>query len=397
MATVAASEAEMAAEHSAEERITRLLAVLVSSGYMFYLIIMLPMIIGQARYAARVWTPVAVVLVFVPPAVFGVVAFRRRFDLMRHVGVVSALGYMVAAWTWEIAWNGEQVPSDGLWFGDVTAMTGMLAAAVWRPRWTITVLYAAELPAYLANQQSRTPDHQTPPIADALFMLSYPLLFVTAALAAMHAGRLLDQTRAAAYAAAASAADSQARNVQRQRFNALLHDWVMSTLLAASRHGINTEVSRQAGITLTKFDEIGTDDDRFDTSGLLAHLRVAINAVDPATPIHATFGDDVEESTFPGDAVRATASAASEALRNSVRHGGPDASPSVEIVVFRDGFRVVVSDRGVGFDVATVPPDRLGVAASIIGRMRALTGGAVAVRSVPGAGTTVELGWSRAA
>ncbi len=49
-----------------------------------------------------------------------------------------------------------------------------------------------------------------------------------------------------------------------------------------------------------------------------------------------------------------------------------------------------VRDRGCGFDPATVPDDRRGIAESIRTRMQRCGGSAV-VRSRPGEGTEVEL------
>ena len=54
---------------------------------------------------------------------------------------------------------------------------------------------------------------------------------------------------------------------------------------------------------------------------------------------------------------------------------------------------VFVRDRGSGFDVASVPDDRGGIAESITGRMQR-HGGVATIRSRPGVGTEVEL-WMR--
>ncbi len=54
---------------------------------------------------------------------------------------------------------------------------------------------------------------------------------------------------------------------------------------------------------------------------------------------------------------------------------------------------LVVRDDGIGFDAAAVPPARMGIAVSIVGRMRTLPGGDARVDARPGAGTTVTLTW----
>jgi signal transduction histidine kinase len=57
---------------------------------------------------------------------------------------------------------------------------------------------------------------------------------------------------------------------------------------------------------------------------------------------------------------------------------------------------VSVRDRGPGFDLDSVPVDRMGVRESIIGRMRR-NGGEARLRAAPGGGTEVELEMERSA
>ena len=84
---------------------------------------------------------------------------------------------------------------------------------------------------------------------------------------------------------------------------------------------------------------------------------------------------------------RALAEALREALRNAVRHGRPPVSAYVEIGP--DGVEAFVRDRGDGFDLAEVPPDRLGVRHSIIERMER-HGGSARLRRLE-EGTEVSL------
>ena len=55
-----------------------------------------------------------------------------------------------------------------------------------------------------------------------------------------------------------------------------------------------------------------------------------------------------------------------------------------------EAVEVFVRDRGIGFDLDAVPPDRHGVRDSIMGRMRRI-GGSVNVITDPGTGTEIEL------
>ena len=85
------------------------------------------------------------------------------------------------------------------------------------------------------------------------------------------------------------------------------------------------------------------------------------------------------------------AAAAREAMQNAARHAG-DAQVFAEAGEDDRGrtvAEVFVRDRGPGFDLHTVPADRLGVRESIVGRMER-AGGTARIRSGPG-GTEVHL------
>jgi signal transduction histidine kinase len=89
------------------------------------------------------------------------------------------------------------------------------------------------------------------------------------------------------------------------------------------------------------------------------------------------------------DALAQLVLAAREALTNAAKH-----SRAAEIAVFAEAeptdVSVFVRDRGIGFDRASVEPDRRGLAESVEARMQR-AGGSATISSVPGEGTEVEL------
>ena len=89
------------------------------------------------------------------------------------------------------------------------------------------------------------------------------------------------------------------------------------------------------------------------------------------------------------DRVSAMVQAAREALVNAAKYSG---APSISVYaeVEGDELEIFVRDRGAGFDLDGVPPDRMGVRGSIIGRMER-HGGTARVRSAPGEGTEIRL------
>ncbi|GGP90756.1 ATP-binding protein [Streptomyces roseolilacinus] len=87
--------------------------------------------------------------------------------------------------------------------------------------------------------------------------------------------------------------------------------------------------------------------------------------------------------------------AAREAMVNAAKYGGGGGAVQVYAEVEGRTVFVSVRDRGPGFDLGSVPADRMGVRESIIGRMQR-NGGTARVRSAPGDGTEVELEMDRA-
>ncbi|MCX3058382.1 ATP-binding protein [Streptomyces beihaiensis] len=92
--------------------------------------------------------------------------------------------------------------------------------------------------------------------------------------------------------------------------------------------------------------------------------------------------------------------AAREAMVNAAKYGGEGGAVQVfaEVEGGTDGggeVFVSVRDRGPGFDLDSIPADRMGVRESIIGRMER-NGGTARLRAVPDGGTEVELTMKRA-
>ncbi|MRH93307.1 ATP-binding protein [Nocardia sp. SYP-A9097] len=377
---------------SAYSRIVRLLARLVAVGYVVYLALLAPRMVEQSTATAAWWMFGSVLLVFVPPIMLGGLTFRGRDRMVRRLATITAVGYVVAVMAWPLAWNGT-VLATYTWISAIPGLAGIAAAIAWRPQWAFAVVIAAVVPVQLINQRCCAPDYPGSFVPNLLFALSFCVMFSAAAVMAIRTGQLRDRTRASAYAAAAAAAAEQARHVQRARYNGLLHDWVMASLLAVGRRIDRDEVRRQARMTLSKLAELQQPEMDFcDGREVGAHLRSAVAAVDArvAVDVHATGVDDV---IFPAEPVRVFGAAVSEAVRNSIQHAGAHASRSVTVVVGVGRLDVEVVDDGVGFDTSKVAPHRLGIAVSVVGRVRQLSGGGVEVSSSPGAGTRISMRW----
>jgi Signal transduction histidine kinase len=87
--------------------------------------------------------------------------------------------------------------------------------------------------------------------------------------------------------------------------------------------------------------------------------------------------------------LNALVQAARQAMVNAAKYAEAPVV-SVYAEVEPDEVTVFVRDRGKGFDLDAVPPDRMGIRESIIGRMER-NGGSARVRTAPGEGTEVTL------
>lgn len=120
-------------------------------------------------------------------------------------------------------------------------------------------------------------------------------------------------------------------------------------------------------------------------------LRAALEAV--AAEVEDVHGLRVEVVAV-GDAdldeaLSAMVLAARECLVNAAKFAGV-AEVAVYAEVEPDRVSVFVRDAGPGFDLDAVPPDRKGLAESVLGRLSRV-GGKATVHTAPGRGTEVEL------
>lgn len=180
---------------------------------------------------------------------------------------------------------------------------------------------------------------------------------------------------------------ARARESERADIAAHLHDSVLQTLaLIRARAGDADDVARLARAQERELRAWLYDDRTTAGTSLAAELRDVVAEVEDRFAVAVetvVVGDCV-----PDNGAEALLQATREALLNAARHGRPPLSLYLECT--QDQVEVFVRDRGEGFDLDEVPPDRFGVRESIVGRMRR-RGGTATVRSRPGQGTEVHL------
>lgn len=200
-----------------------------------------------------------------------------------------------------------------------------------------------------------------------------------------------------AEAATDRAARLEAATAERQRIARNIHDSVLQVLALVSVRGRElggeaAELGRLAGEqetalrTLVAMAPPSAPDGPVDVRTLLEPPARDRDRVIVSCPAYAV--------PLPEVTAQALAAATGEALDNVRRHAGPDARAWVLLDDEGDTVALSIRDDGVGFEegrlTRAAEAGRLGVAESIVGRIREV-GGAATVTSAPGRGTEVEL------
>jgi signal transduction histidine kinase len=182
------------------------------------------------------------------------------------------------------------------------------------------------------------------------------------------------------------------RSQERADLSAQIHDSVLQTLALIQRAADDPhEVGRLAR---SQERELRTWLYRpAPSSSLSVALEQAVAEVeeDHGVRVEVVVVADV----LVDERLQALVAAAREAVVNAAKHAEVGLV-QVYAEVEEDVVSVFVRDRGVGFDPATVPADRYGLAQSVRGRVER-AGGEVRVRSASGEGTEVRLTLPRVA
>lgn len=181
---------------------------------------------------------------------------------------------------------------------------------------------------------------------------------------------------------------SRVRADARAELAAHLHDSVLQTLALIQRA---TQSREMATLARTQERELRAWLYGRAPDARGARVRDAVDEM--AGRIEATHRVPIE-AVVVGDApltedLRALVAATAEATTNAATHSGASAV-AVYVEVEDDLATAFVRDHGSGFEPATVPADRRGIADSIVARM-ARHGGAATVSSVTGSGTEIAL------
>ncbi|WP_169584850.1 ATP-binding protein [Antrihabitans stalactiti] len=383
----------------ATEHVTRSLAATIGLGGVAYALLDAPEIYHQSTLIEGWWTPLTVVAMYGTGLAMAYAALRKSLRSVRRLAATMAIAFVVCNALHPLATEYGALDGQAAWLWRTSTIGAVAAALVWRPAAAIGYTVFAVAVASLANAHGLGQSDIFDYVQYFVRGLGSSTVFAWVVISALTATALLDSESSIAERSAVIAAAAEARARERARFAALIHDGVLSTLLDASRGRESTVLSAQAERTLREINEFRsttTARNTFDAAAAIGFLRAAALAVNNKIVFSARRQAGFDDLRLPVAAAEALAAAVTEAIRNSLRHAdepGRTVLRRVGVAVGAGGIRVEISDDGRGFDPAQVPSHRLGVALSILGRMRELPGGAAFVESAPGVGTKVTLVW----
>ncbi|MFI6741759.1 sensor histidine kinase [Nonomuraea sp. NPDC050451] len=179
----------------------------------------------------------------------------------------------------------------------------------------------------------------------------------------------------------------EAQRLAEREYLATLHDTACATLMmVASRgnqiHPDNYRAMARSDLERLTLEGVPTGELDLETELMAEIDKHPLRVV---TRFHDTLGH------IWGPAALALRNSLGEALRNVISHAGVH-SARVTASVKEEVVTVTITDEGVGFDVAHIPPHSFGLAKSIVGRMAAV-GGRATITSQVGCGAEVWLEW----
>ncbi len=306
-------------------------------------------------------------------AVAGMVRGRGGVPALRGVVVVAVLALAAHPWAWLVR---EEYPS----LLRVLAAAMAVSAIVSVP-WSLPVIAFFTAGTALL----RAPEVGWWQAGTESALLGLGGLVGTACVAVfVRAGRTVNEAVAQSWRDAEERERLIHRRLAREQWDGLVHDTVLGALSLAARapdHRVPPAARSLAQDALATLRGEGLESspavqrwrDHAQRLGLAARFRV-----------HGALDDPQVRDAIAG--------AVNEALSNVERHSG-QRQVSVSGVLARDSARIVVQDRGRGFDPARTAHG-IGLRTSVAGRVRAV-GGDVTVTSAPGRGTRVVVSWQR--
>ena len=397
------------------DRVRRVGARFLGLGFIGYPVVSAASILASAPLTDAWWPPLSILLSVGPGILLIAATFRPGTAWLTPLALTTWAGYILGLGLWFVAWNGTTLtnPDDSAqWMVAFCGMPSMVLMLV-RPRLAVAGLLVSSTLAHISQQLGRFGEVTSDAPVEILWSLVFTGVFLAVVLVATRTGRELDETREETYRTAANVAAASAREVEKERFDAIVHDRVIASLLAVRPGRPDERLAAQAASALDELARVPGPGDADTVTDVEVVRRIRLAAADISERFdvevvggQSTDGQDpgdqdgmdvprAERASYPVEVLDAVVEAMSESLRNVLRHAGDDAECAVIVQLAPDALSMAVVDDGVGFDPESVAVGRLGIAVSIRGRLARLPGGHARMHSRAGRGTTVQIRWER--
>ncbi|WP_298129340.1 ATP-binding protein [Micropruina sp.] len=308
--------------------------------------------------------------------------------------LVSLLG--LATWVW--AWTSPLRANHAPWLWMCVGIAAVCAAiATTVPLGFVYTVVSALVFGAVRMTRSGGDLSALEAMQDVLTLLVLPTALLLLIRFFANAVDELDATTADSQQVEADRAIDRALHQQRTVLDGIIHDRVMTTLVAAVQTDQSRgEVAELARTALDAVADAGSAPDGAQLLDLHQLARLIEDMVDPVCPLAEVIvdasGDDL---TVTAAVASVLGQAAREAALNVSRHAeAENCTITVSARMDRGDqqVRVDIRDDGKGFDPEDLPENRFGIRVSMRERLTHI-GGTVDISSRPGEGTRVSLLW----
>jgi signal transduction histidine kinase len=232
-------------------------------------------------------------------------------------------------------------------------------------------------------------------LQDSSYILLFPSTVIAITQMLRSAANRVDRAAELATVAAVARAQTDARERERSRIDALVHDSVLTTLLVAANASTSDQslaAARSAESAITKLRAAAFENQDSQNVSVLAFFQALSQAALRLDPGIQTKISGSSDRLLSPELVAALTDATAQAVNNSIQHAGRGASRLLRLKATAQELKIVVKDDGLGFWVSRVPKNRLGLRLSIIERVESV-GGKVFIDTKPGSGTSIVMEW----
>jgi signal transduction histidine kinase len=376
-------------------RVTSAIARTAAGFGIAFMLQSVPAMLEQLPNMHPVWAVVMVGALVASLALTVLVSVTGRGLRIGHVTFAAV--YLIALISWPFAvLDPTQAPTSSYWlYYTLTIATAMATVGLSIRLATVYVVLAPVLYGLIRVLPAGGGVSTTQAVLDSVYaiILGGAITIITVILRG--AASSVDRAQATALSRYGHAVRQHATEAERVQVDAIVHDSVLTTLLAAAR--AETPESKELAAFMAgsaighlrdALSEAPSSDAEVSIAALANRISDAASALSEPITVDC---DGVRPGHVPLAVGEAMYAAAVQAIVNSLQHAG-EARRWVTVRGGGPAVVVEVGDDGRGFEPTEVPTGRLGVRVSILDRV-ASVGGAAVVDTAPAEGTVISLHW----